>query len=156
MKLWSVKLRHIAFSLIALGASACSSGDSGTGGGGDAGAQPWLTIKPTWDSIYAGYFGPSGVASCANGTTCHTTADKSGVIASNFACTDKDACYASLMGASHLIRAQDPMDPAATPLLAKLRQNTGTGKMPSNSTFLFQPEDIGVLEKWIGKGAKND
>ena len=69
---------------------------------------------------------------------------------------DKDACYASLIGASHLIRPQDPMDPAATPLLAKLRQNGGMGRMPSNSTFLFHPEDVEVLKAWIGNGAKND
>ena len=156
MKRGTVKLRRIAFSLIAVVATACSSGDSATGGGGDAGAQPWLSIKPTWDSIYTGYFGPSGVASCASGATCHTTADKSGVIASNFTCTDKDACYASLVGSSHLIRSQDPMDPAATPLLAKLRQPTGMGKMPSNSTFVFHSGDVDVLEAWIAKGAKND
>jgi hypothetical protein len=149
--------RPLAFALLAVAAAACGSGDSATGGGADAGAdQPWLRIKPTWDSIYAGYFGPSGVASCANGSTCHTTADKSGVIASNFACVDKDACYASLNGSSHLIRAQDPMDPAATPLLAKLRQKGGMGRMPSSSTFVFQPEDVQVLETWIGNGAKND
>ena len=156
MKRGSVKHRQIAAIFIAVVMTACSSGDSTGGGGGDAGAQPWLTIKPTWDSIYAGYFGPSGVASCANGSTCHTTPDTSGVIASNFSCTDKDACYASLMGASHLIRAQDPMDPAATPFLSKLRQKTGMGRMPSNSTFLFQPEDVDVLKTWIGHGAKND
>jgi len=148
--------RTVVCCFIAVAAAACSSGDSATGGGADAGDQPWLRIKPTWDSIYAGYFGPAGVASCSNGSTCHTTADKSGVIASNFACVDKNACYASLLGASHLIRAQDPMDPAATPLLAKLRQNTGMGKMPSNSTFLFQTQDIDVLKTWIGNGAKND
>jgi hypothetical protein len=148
--------RAVVFGLIAVAAAACSSGDSATGGGADAGDQPWLRIKPTWDSIYTGYFGPSGVAGCANGSTCHTTADKSGVIASNFSCTDKAACYASLMGASHLIRSQDVMDPAATPLFSKLRQNTGMGTMPSDSTFVFQSQDIDVLKTWIGNGAKND
>ncbi len=148
--------RVFVLGLIALAAAACSSGDSATGGGADAGDQPWLRIKPTWASIYDGYFGPSGVASCSNGSTCHTTPDTSGVVASNFSCTDKDACYASLHGASHLIRSQDPMDPAATPLLAKLRQNTGMGRMPSNSMFLFQPQDVDVLKTWIGNGAKND
>lgn len=148
--------RAVIFGLFTVATAACGSGDSATGGGADAGDQPWLRIKPTWDSIYAGYFGPSGVASCSNGSTCHTTADKSGVIASNFACIDKNGCYASLLGASHLIRSQDAMDPAATPFLSKLRQNTGMGRMPSNSTFLFQPEDVDVLKTWIGNGAKND
>jgi hypothetical protein len=148
--------RSAVFGLIAIATAACSSGDSATGGGADAGDQPWLRIKPTWDSIYTGYFGPSGVGSCSNGTTCHTTADKSGVIASNFTCVDKDGCYASLTGASHLLRTQDAMNPAATPLFPKLRQVAGMGTMPSNSTFVFQAEDIKVLEAWIAKGAKND
>lgn len=141
--------------LFAVTATACSSGDSATGGGADAGDQPWLRIKPTWESIYAGYFGPSGVASCV-GSTCHTSSEETGATASNFLCADKDGCYASLLGASHLIRAQDVMSPQATPLLAKLRQATGKGRMPSNSTFVFQPQDIDVLTSWIAKGAAND
>ena len=143
------------FLLIAVAAAACSSGNSATGGGADAEDQPWMRIKPTWDSIYTGYFGPSGVASCA-GSTCHTSSEESGATASNFICADKDKCYSSLLGTSHLIRAQDVMDPQATPLLAKLRQVTGKGRMPSNSTFVFQPQDIDVLEAWIAKGASND
>ncbi|MEP7125250.1 MAG: hypothetical protein ABJE95_30245 [Byssovorax sp.] len=143
---------------MAIALVACGSGESTTGGAGgaDAGSEPWLHITPTWASIYGGYFGPAGVAGCANGSTCHSTADQSGAVASNFICPDKDACYASLMGTSHLIRATDAMNPGATPFLAKLRQLTGMGRMPSNSTFVFQSEDIDVLKAWIAKGAKND
>jgi hypothetical protein len=151
-----LKGRRVAVGLVAVILTACSSGDSSTGGGADAGAQPWLTIKPTWDSIYTGYFGPAGVASCSTGSTCHTSLDQSGGTASNFVCPDKDACYTSLLGASHLIRAQDVMDPAKTPFLSKLRQTTGAGRMPSNSMFVFQTGDVDVLEAWIGNGAKND
>lgn len=141
---------------LALAASACSSGDSTTGGAADAGDEPWLRIKPTWDSIYAGYFGPSGVASCTGGAACHSSSDQSGATASNFICPDKDSCFTSLTGISHLILAQDVLDPASTKLLGRLRQNSGTGKMPGDSTFVFQPQDIDVLEAWIAKGAKND
>jgi hypothetical protein len=154
MKSALLKCGRVVLGLIAVTITACSSGDSATGGG--AGAEPWLTIKPTWDSIYTGYFGPSGVASCSTGSTCHTSLDQSGGTASNFVCPDKDACYASLMGNSHLIRAADVMDPAKTPFLAKLRQTTGSGRMPSSSKFVFQSGDIDVLEAWITKGAKND
>lgn len=52
----------------------------------------------------------------------------------------------------HPSSAPDLLD---TPLLARLRKNTGTGKMPSNSTLRFQPHDVEVLETWIGNGAKN-
>ncbi len=148
--------RRVAFALFVAAVTGCSSGDSATGGGGDAGAQPWLNVEPTWSSIYAGYFGPAGVASCSSGSTCHTSLDQSGGTASNFICPDKDGCYTSLLGTSHLIRATDAMDPAKTPFLAKLRQTTGMGKMPSNSTFVFQSGDLDVLEAWIGKGANND
>jgi hypothetical protein len=133
----------------------CGSGSASSGGGGDAG-QPWLHLQPRWASLYDGYFGPSGVASCANGSTCHSTLAETGGTASNFICPDKDACFTSLTGASHLIRTQDVMDPASTPFLHKLRQAGGSGRMPSNSTFTFQPEDIDLLQQWIGEGAKND
>ncbi len=148
--------RAAVLGLLLLAPPACSSGDASTGGGADAGDQPWLRIEPTWASIYAGYFGPSGVASCTGGATCHSSPDQSGATASNFICADRDGCYASLTGISHLILAQDVMDPAKTKLLGRLRQAGGMGKMPSDSTFVFQPQDIDVLEAWIAKGAKND
>jgi len=30
------------------------------------------------------------------------------------------------------------------------------GRMPSGSTFVFQPQDIDVITAWIAKGASND
>jgi hypothetical protein len=146
--------RSAVLGAIAMAVAACGSGDASTGGG--AGDQPWLHVTPTWASLYDGYFGPSGAASCTGGSTCHSSAGQTGVTASNFICPDKDGCYASLMGASHLVRMQDAMDAGATPFLGKLRQVSGTGKMPSNSSFVFQPQDIDVIKAWITKGAKND
>jgi hypothetical protein len=118
--------------------------------------QPWLRIDSTWTSIYDGYLGPSGVGSCSKGAACHVKPDDTGSVSSKFICADKDGCYVSLTGTSGLVRTQDIMNPAATPFLAKLRQEGGAGKMPSESTFVFQPEDIDVLSTWISKGAKND
>ncbi|MEO7330694.1 MAG: hypothetical protein ABI193_19115 [Minicystis sp.] len=138
-----------------LGLSACSSTDPGTGDGGVE-DQPWLRIDPTWSSIYDGYFGPTGVGSCSSGKGCHTSADDAGTKASNFLCVDKDGCHASLTGTSNLVRPSDVKDPTRAPLLGKLRQAGGKGKMPSSSAFVFHPEDISVLEAWIAKGANND
>jgi hypothetical protein len=143
--------------LLLLLAAACGGGGAAVGTGGAGGAdQPWLRATPTWSSIYTVYFGPAGVASCAGASGCHTTLDQAGGVASNFACPDQDGCYSSITGLSHLVRDKDLSAPASAPLLAKLRQSTGSGRMPSSSTFVFQPEDIDVLTQWIAAGAKND
>jgi hypothetical protein len=154
-------MRHVIFrravAIVALGAfaavAACGPAESTSGGTTDG---TWTHVTPQWSSIYEGYFGPSGAASCTGGASCHSTLDTSGGVASNFTCASKDDCYASLTGLSHLVRSQDPSDPTSTPLLAKLRTTTGSGRMPSSSDFVFQPEDIDVLVAWISKGAKND
>lgn len=154
----------VAVFLVALGVcgvcGACGNGDTGgtggTGAGTGGGDMPWLRASSSWASLYDVYFGPTGVASCSNGDTCHTSLMTSGGIASNFACTDKDACYASLTGLSNLVRMQDVGAPGSAPLLAKIRQKGNTGSMPSNSMFTFAPEDVAVIEAWIGKGAKDD
>jgi hypothetical protein len=148
------RIRGLALSaLVALALPACSGGDTS---GSDAGDEPWLRASATWTSLYDVYFGPAGVGSCSTASGCHLSADQAGSISSNFTCADKDACYLSLTGSSHLVSSADASDPASAQLFLKLRQNTGTGRMPSMSTFVFQPQDIEVMKTWIGKGAKND
>ncbi|MFO0757213.1 MAG: hypothetical protein U0359_12030 [Byssovorax sp.] len=149
-------LTLIVCAALLLPLGACGSGGSSGAGGAGGTDEPWTRAKPTWSSLYDVYFGPSGVAACTGGSTCHSDINQSGDIASNFVCPDKDACYTSLTGISHLVRPQDLSAPASAPLFAKLRQKTGAGKMPSDSSFVFAPEDIDVMTRWIEDGAKND
>ena len=149
------------FALVAAAALAACGGSDTTGatstsGGGAGGSEPWQRATPAWSSIYEVYFGPSGVAACGGATACHGSAQQSGSIASNFVCADKDACYASLIGASHLVKLADVASPEKASLFLKLRQPNNTGRMPSSSKFVFEAGDVAVLEDWIAKGAKND
>lgn len=150
--MWATAFAVLA--AIALASSACSSRDST--GGADAGDEPWLRAQATWTSLFDVYFGPSGVAACSGGSTCHNSMDQTGAVASNFICPDKESCFQSLTGTSSLVRSQDGANPSATPLLHKLRTPGGSGSMPSNSTFTFQPQDFDVIESWIAKGAPDD
>jgi len=151
MRFQRTSLRPLLLGLLLLTASAC--GDTTEGAAVD---QPWTRIDPLWTSIYDGYLGPEGVASCSRGTTCHAKPEETGSVASKFVCGDQAGCYASLTGSSNLIRPQDIANPSGAPFLAKLRTPGGAGKMPSDSSFVFQVGDIGVLESWISKGANND
>ena len=110
----------------------------------------------TWTAIYTDYFASGAAASCS-GSDCHGAAGQSGVTVSKFVCAEKDACYASITGDSHLVmESQDKADPAKARLLTTLRQESNKGKMPSSSTFVFYPTDVTRLEAWISDGAKND
>ena len=112
------------------------------------------TRAATWTALWADYFGPEGVASCAS---CHETPDRPGVIVSNFLCVAKDDCYASLTGDSHLVKATDAANPDGSKLIRELRQAcTGKGRMPQDSKFFFQPADIARIDAWIEAGAPND
>ena len=136
---------------LALLVTACGSGSATPGGDG----APVITAA-TWTSIYADALAPAAKASCTGGSTCHSSLAQAGGTVSNFICTDKAGCYASLKGDSRLVRAQDTANPAASPLVRELRKAGGVGKMPKDSPFVFQTEDIQRIEDWIAAGAKDD
>jgi hypothetical protein len=163
------RISSIVAAALAIGLAACGNGDTGGGGSGgagtgtgtgdagmDAGDQPWLRATASWASLYDVYFGPTGVASCSNGDTCHTSLMTPGGISSNFVCADKDGCYMSLTGQSNLVKSTDMASPEGATLFKKLRQAGTAGTMPSNSMFTFQSGDVSVIEAWIKNGAMDD
>lgn len=133
-----------------MGADGSSSSSGGTGGS--------APLPPaTWASLYTDYFGPTGKASCSGGSDCHLTATATGAVVSNLVCADKDGCFATFTGASHLVRpATDVSNPSGASIFKELRQAGKTGRMPLKSTFTFSPSDIDQISGWISRGAKND
>ena len=96
--------------------------------------------------------GPSGCAAI----DCHGSMANAAFVVSNFACVSKDDCYASVTGASHLVRPGDDANPAAAQLLHSIRQASNKGRMPPGNSFTFQSEDVARIEAWIAAGAKSD
>ena len=138
-------MRIIAVILLALAAGSASQ---------DLTPSP-VIAAPTWTSIYNGAFAAKGPSGCA-AIDCHGSASNAAYVVSNFACPNRDDCYASVTGASHLVRPEDAANPAGAQLLHSIRQAGNKGRMPLGNTFTFQPDDITRIEAWIAAGAKND
>src|SRR5580700_7404147 len=124
--------------IVAVASLVLSSGCSGAGASepsseGDAshaapppapegGAGPEAgTAAVTWTSLYAEYFGPAGVASCAGSGTCHGSAEEAGYMASMYLCPpgDKDGCYMGITSSAAGLITPGAFD--GTKLYANLR-----------------------------------
>jgi hypothetical protein len=119
------------------------------GGGANAGNR--------WQDLYACYFGPSGQASCGSRNGCHGAPDQLGARASNFVCgPTAEACWNGVTAA--FIPKGGLTDAGITAketvLYGTLRKSDGTGLMPLNSTYVFQPADLVRIADWIEQGAQ--
>jgi hypothetical protein len=115
-----------------------------------------------WQDLYACYFGPSGVASCA-GTVgnCHGEPDGLGATITGFNCApgDSTACLTSMEGYGLFAAGQDPQ---MTTLFSVLRQSPGefcsAGScmplMPAD--VVFGPDDMARIGSWIDSGVPNN
>jgi len=108
-----------------------------------------------WDDLYASYFGPDGVASCTAQTVCHGNPAQTGAHASGFICgTTSASCWQSLSSA--LIGADGTKGLTSTYLYTVLRKSDGTGTMPYQSSYTFQPEDLARINSWVESGSPDD
>ena len=141
--------RWLAASL-ALAAFAGGAACSGASDGGIDGPS-------TWRAIYADYLAPDASAGCGGTQSgCHSNATDTGAIVSNFVCADQATCYTSLTMTSGLLIAEDQANPSGSKFITDLRQDNGSGKMPKDSTFVFQAIDLARIDQWVKNGAHDD
>jgi hypothetical protein len=120
----------------------------------DAGASNWA-------SLYADYFGPSGVASCA-GTVgqCHGESSGLGAQASEYVCAGGvSGCYSGITNVmAGLVTVGDTKDdPTTSTLYLTLRKTCGGGSMPKEpASFDFSANDMKRIADWIGAGAPDN
>lgn len=126
----------------------------------------------TWSDLYRDYFGPTGAASCAGNGACHGAVGKPGYLASDYLCSDKDQCWASLRDKdpvptnnSGLIKDSDLAAPDASQLLARElrhdeKQPDGStkrvGSMPKTPQYKFTETGYGRIRDWMKAGGNND
>ncbi len=128
---------------------------SGEGGGDTAPAAP-----STWTELYASYFGPSGVASCAGSGVCHGDMSQLGYMSSAFLCppNDSSGCYMGVTSAaSGLLEPAGPF--SGTYFYTVLRKQVGTNitlSMPKTPLYTFTPSDVAKISSWVADGAKNN
>lgn len=131
----------------------------------DAGADvPVYTLDAgvTWHSLYADYFGPSGVASCSRGTICHGSTSEDGYKGSHHFLCPGDAsaeCYERITSTGD--GGVNVITPGASfsedDLSEVLCQMHGTiGSMPLGCVYDFTPTDVERISAWIAGGAKNN
>jgi hypothetical protein len=114
-----------------------------------------------WSSLYADYFGPTGVASCAGSAgQCHGDANGLGAQASSYVCAGGvSGCYQGITStAADLVTVGDTKgDPTATALYLTLRKTCGGGVMPLEpASFHFSATDMKRIADWIRAGAPDD
>jgi hypothetical protein len=137
------------------GASSTDTGSTGTSEGG-----PMEAAAPTtWTELYASYFGPSGVASCAGNGTCHGDMSQLGYMSSGFLCpNDQTQCYSGFVGPSAgLLVPPGAFD--GMYIYKVLRKTVGTNlgtPMPKSPPYAFTPADLDKLQSWITAGAMNN
>jgi hypothetical protein len=115
-----------------------------------------------WQDLYACYFGPSGVASCAGSVgNCHGETMGAGAVISGFTCPPADAT-GCLMGMESINLFAAGQAPTMTTFFSVLRQD------PSNScpneacmplepqTVVFGPDDMARIGAWISSGIPNN
>jgi hypothetical protein len=147
-----------AVAVLTFACGSASPGDTTSSPESDAASQAAdAGTCDTWTCLYADYFGPSGVASCAGDGTCHGSTSQPGYTASMFLCPpgDQSGCYASITSlAAGLLTPGDPFD--ATRLYVNLRKSAGGGTMPKSPAYTFTTEDIQRLSSWVAAGAQDD
>jgi hypothetical protein len=113
-----------------------------------------------WQDLYACYFGPSGQASCGSRNGCHGAPDQLGARASSFVCgPTAEACWRGMTAG--IVPAGgtpdgSPVTAKQTVLYGTLRKSDGSGLMPLNSPYVFQPADLARIADWLEHGAQNN
>ena len=118
---------------------------------------------PSWNGLYADYFGPTGAASCAREPgNCHGHTADDGFGGSGFVCGAEggvEGCRQSLFGNSRLIQPIDPMEPEKSGLILVLRRHKPdggpvVGQMPKRPvSCIFEQNAIDRITAWIDAGA---
>jgi hypothetical protein len=107
----------------------------------------------TWADFYTCFFGPSGVANCSQGSTCH---GPGGQGSGTWLCgATSSECWT---GIQMVIGSTSPM---ATQLYSGLRKPDGSGlnNMPlqgvnGKGPYVFTNDDLQRIRTWIQGGAK--
>lgn len=179
-------MRRLALACLAPTALALASGCTDATGSVQGGQALTITsgdsappCGTTWTALYGGYFGPTGVATCAPGnqSSCHGDATQSGAQTSGFVCgTSKDTCYQGVTqgippdegGFFPAIFPPDAGDPTQTQLYTSIHKTTsatGLNNMPcgdpptchaGNASYTFTASDLACITAWAQHGAKND
>ena len=122
----------------------------------------------TWTSLYADFFGPTGIGQCGDmtrmdgteQTSCHHDATGNGAMASGFICGDtQQSCWAGITSPSASFIGQRVVvagDPCASYVTQVLRHDGG-GLMPYYPTsVVFSDQDMARVATWIAQGAQNN
>jgi hypothetical protein len=157
---------------------------TGTLQGGEAlegSTAPTSLCDPTWTSLYASYFGPVGLASCAPSgqSSCHGAVDQAGASFSGFVCgSTSDECWQGMtQGISSdagvepgPILPPDGGDPTKSQLWVSIHQATASGaglnNMPCGNpatgcpatvaSYTFTTADLACISTWAQAGAPNN
>lgn len=159
-------------------ASGCTDATGSVQGGEALTTQAATNCEPTWTSLYASYFGPTGQASCSPTTqsSCHSVATELGAQTSGFVCgSTKDGCWQGMTvgippaegGFFPAILAPDAGDPTQSQLWLGIHKASGGGlnNMPcgnptictaSVSAYTFTASDLACISTWAQQGAPNN
>lgn len=147
--------------VVALATAACFRIGQDDIGGGESiyqGQEPQVAddCKPTFESLYTGYFSAQGSAGCG-AATCHAGPGTPGTAGSGgFDCSSKATCYDTMKATSLL---GTPANPTSATLYSIVRHDKNgkvVGSMPKGSAYTFSPKAMGCIEQWLGAGAKNE
>jgi hypothetical protein len=129
---------------------------------------PSSATNATWTSLYADFFGPTGIAQCgdtqragnAGTSSCHHDGTGSGAIASGFICGDtQESCWQGITSPNAVFvstRVVVPCSPGESYVMQVLRQDGG-GIMPFYpESVVFSDDDMNRIRTWIAAGAQND
>jgi hypothetical protein len=108
----------------------------------------------TWADLYTCFFGPSGLANCSQGTTCHSAGGQG--IGFWVCGATSSECW---QGIQKVVGSTDPM---ATQLYSGLRKTIaplGLNNMPlsgigGRGPYVFTNDDLQRIRTWIQGGAK--
>ena len=135
------------------------------------------TCDPTWTSLYANFFGPTGQASCgpSSQSSCHGAPTETGATFSGFVCgSTQDECWQGMtVGAAAdagipPILMPDGGDPTMSQLWFSLHKTTGSAvlaNMPcgdppacltAQATYSFTDSDLSCISTWAQQGAPNN
>jgi hypothetical protein len=170
----AVPIRRIALALL-LSTAGCDDATGNVLGGESLTSE--AGCEPTFTSLYANYFGPSGQATCTAQASCHGTAAASGAMTSGFVCGQtKESCWQGMTmgipadagGVFPPIAPPNAGDPTQTQLYGGLHKSKASGlnNMPcggnlvtcpsSGSTYTFTPDDLSCISTWLQQGAQDN
>ncbi len=107
---------------------------------------------PTFTTLYADYFGPTGKGQCGKASGCHLDAVGGGEF---WICgTTKESCWQGLQKVTVPCDAPSGRVPE---ILRKASEPGAIGKMPADPvTVTYDANDVAKITSWINAGAKND